>query len=103
MLPKRPRLDPALYVGLKRYFLTFCTARRRRLFAQADVVQLLLEHILQTAQLFDIEVIAYCLMPDPRSVSACSASSALIVVFVSSGFRVFVASLQVVTASGSRR
>jgi putative transposase len=64
MLPKRPRLDPALYVDLKRYFLTFCTARRRRLFAQADIVQLVLEHILQTAQLFDIEVIAYCFMPD---------------------------------------
>jgi putative transposase len=64
MFPKRPRLEPALYIGLRRYFLTFCTAHRRRWFVQADVVQLTSEHILQTAPLFDIETIAYCYMPD---------------------------------------
>ncbi len=53
-----------MYIGLQRYFLTFCTAHRRRWFVQADIVQLVSEHILQSAQLFDIAVIAYCFMPD---------------------------------------
>src|SRR6185295_20035688 len=64
MRPHRPRLDPSLYVGLQRYFLTFCTARRLPWFAHADVVQLVLEQILQSAKLFDMDVIAYCFMPD---------------------------------------
>ena len=64
MLPKRPRLDPSRYIGLQRYFLTFCTAGRREWFVQADVVQPVCTHILQSAALFDIDVIVYCFMPD---------------------------------------
>ena len=64
MRPRRPRLDPAHYIGFQRYFLTFCTTRRRPWFAQADVVQSVLEQILQSAALFDVAVIAYCFMPD---------------------------------------
>ena len=64
MLPKRPRLDAALYVGLRRYFLTFCTARRRAWFLQADAVRLVCNQILQSAELFDMDLIAYCFMPD---------------------------------------
>ena len=64
MLPKRPRLDPALYVGLKRYFLTFCTAGRHPWFVKDDVVHMVLEQLLQSAARFDVEVVAYCFMPD---------------------------------------
>ena len=64
MRPRRPRLDPSLYIGLQRYFLTFCTAQRRRWFVHAGIVQRVLEQILQSAELFDMAVIAYCFMPD---------------------------------------
>ena len=64
MRNRRPRLDRAHYVGLQRYFLTFCTAGRRRRFIQHDVVQMVLEQIAQSAPAFDIVLIAYCFMPD---------------------------------------
>ena len=64
MRSRRPRLDPAHYVGLQRYFFTFFTARRRPRFAKADVVRSVLDQILQSASLFDIAVIACCFMPD---------------------------------------
>jgi len=64
VLPKRPRLDPALYVGLQRYFLTFCTAQRHHWFVQKDVVDLVLQQFLRSTGLFDMDVIAYCFMPD---------------------------------------
>lgn len=64
MHPKRPRLDPALYVGLQRYFLTFCTSRRESHFVDRKIVDAVLAQILQTGWTFDIEVIVYCFMPD---------------------------------------
>jgi REP-associated tyrosine transposase len=60
----RPRLDPALYVGVQRYFLTFCTNRRRPSFANGSVVKIVHEQILLCAELFGFEVIAYCYMPN---------------------------------------
>jgi len=62
--PTRPRFDAERYVGPNRYFLTFCTAGRKRWFTEADDVRLVLDQILQSALAFDIEVIAYCFMPD---------------------------------------
>jgi putative transposase len=64
MRPKRPRLNPALYVGLQRYFLTFCTSYRQHHFVAHDRVDLVLGEILRTAREFDIKIIVYCLMPD---------------------------------------
>jgi putative transposase len=64
MRDKRFRLDRALYIGLRRHFLTFCTADRRRCFADAIIVGVVREEILQCAALFDFAVIAYCFMPD---------------------------------------
>ena len=64
MRPTRPRLDPALYVGVQRYFLTFCTARRRPSFADATIVKILHEQILRCAEHFGFVVIAYCFMPN---------------------------------------
>ena len=64
MRPRRPRLDPSLYIGLRRYFLTFCCARRHPWFASKDVVALASQQIFNTAQRFDVAVIAYCFMPD---------------------------------------
>ena len=64
MRSRRPRLDAELYVGPNRYFLTFCTAGRNRWFTRQDDVQLVLDQILRSASALDIEVIAYCFMPD---------------------------------------
>ena len=64
MRPTRPRLDPALYVGMRRYFLTFCTADRRRVFVSHDVCDDVLRQILRTASDFDVVVNVHCLMPD---------------------------------------
>jgi putative transposase len=52
------------YLGLYRYFLTFCTYNRQALFASQEVVELLLEQILRTARAEGFAVLAYCFMPD---------------------------------------
>ena len=77
MRPHRPRLDPAFYVGLQRYFLTFCTSRRRSWFVDATIVNVVLEQILQCAEVFGFAVIAYCFMPDHLHllIEACSDSA----------------------------
>ena len=61
---KRPRLRTFDYVGRYRYFLTFCTHHRRRLFEDCGVVDLVLPHILHSAARCEFAVPAYCLMPD---------------------------------------
>lgn len=64
MRQRRPRLNPSLYIGLQRYFLTFCTAHRRACFVARDAVKCVHDQILQAAVLFDMEEIAYGFMPD---------------------------------------
>ena len=64
MYRRRPRLNDALYRGLQRYFLTFCTAGREKIFVAGEIVDLVLARILHCGRLADIEVIAYCFMPD---------------------------------------
>ena len=64
MRDKRPRLDPVLYTGLQQYFLTFCTARRQRVFVDATTVGVVRDQILRSADDFHFAVIAYCFMPD---------------------------------------
>jgi putative transposase len=64
----RPRYPPHLktfdYVGLYRYFLTFCTHDRARLFITKPAVDLVLEQILRVSEAESLAVIAYCFMPD---------------------------------------
>ena len=64
MFPKRPRLKTFDYVGRYRYFLTFCTHERRRVFIQAEAVALVLDQILNAAVLRGFSIPAYVLMPD---------------------------------------
>lgn len=64
MLRRRPRLHPTLYVGLQRYFLTFCTAQRREEFVSPDAVDLVLKQILQSAGECEMDLIAYTFMRD---------------------------------------
>ena len=64
MLPKRPRLKSFDYIGLYRYFLTFCADRRRPLFTEAQIVETVLANILQSAEGCGFVIPAYVFMPD---------------------------------------
>ena len=52
------------YLGLHRYFLTFCTDQRHRAFESSERVDLARTQILRAAGDEQIEVTAYCFMPD---------------------------------------
>jgi putative transposase len=52
------------YIGLYRYFLTFCTDSRRHLFTTARVVDAVLLQIERGATQEQFAIVAYCFMPD---------------------------------------
>ena len=58
------RLKTFDYRGIHRYFLTFCTHERRRLFVMADCVALVHLQFLRTAAGSQMAILAYCFMPD---------------------------------------
>ena len=52
------------YLGLRQYFLTFCTHDRRRCFVTHDAVTTVRTQIERARAEEDIALIAYCYMPD---------------------------------------
>jgi putative transposase len=52
------------YLGLYRYFLTFCTYQRRPAFVTVDRVEVVCTQIQRTAAAGRVAVLAYCFMPD---------------------------------------
>jgi putative transposase len=61
----RPRrIDGCSYVGLNRYFLTFCVIDRRQAFVDGDVVHVALAQFRKTAAVEKFSLSAYCFMPD---------------------------------------
>jgi putative transposase len=58
------RLDPSAYVGVHRYFLTFCTDRRRCYFTDPRIVESTALQIHQSASREGFQILAYCFMPD---------------------------------------
>ncbi len=61
----RPRrLDCFSYIGLARYFLTFCTYNRQDIFRDAAVVECTIKQFRDVASRESFAVLAYCLMPD---------------------------------------
>ena len=52
------------YLGLHRYFLTFCTNQRHRLFVTADRVATARTQIVRAASEQRFALTAYCFMPD---------------------------------------
>jgi putative transposase len=65
MITNRPRrLDGVSYLGYQRYFLTTCTAFRRRLFTDSALVASVVDQLLHNSDLFEFAVLAYVLMPD---------------------------------------
>jgi REP-associated tyrosine transposase len=64
MSDRPQRLPTFAYIGLHRYFLTFCCNHRRRVFVEADAVAVALAQILHASARHDFAVVAYCFMPD---------------------------------------
>jgi putative transposase len=52
------------YLGLRQYFLTFCSYSRRRCFVSDDAVVTVRTQIERAAAEQDIALLAYCYMPD---------------------------------------
>jgi len=62
---RRPvQLDPALYIGPHRIFLTMCTLHRAQAFIDGTTVDQVRNELLRTGESYRVEVIAYCFMPD---------------------------------------
>ena len=65
MLTNRPaHLKHFDYTGCHRYSLTFCSDRRRELFREEKVVNLVLSQVSRASTECEFAVIAYCFMPD---------------------------------------
>ena len=65
MLCRRPpRLYDGCYLGARSVFFTMCTFERRSYFLDFRVGARLCEQLLSTATRYDVEVVAYCFMPD---------------------------------------
>ena len=61
----RPRRLPTFsYIGLARYFVTFCTRDRRRVFFDEVIVGMTMLEFRQAADREEFEILAYCVMPD---------------------------------------
>ena len=52
------------YIGMYRYFLTFCTDSRRHAFTKSEAVNLVLSQIERSAGQERFAIPAYCFMPD---------------------------------------
>jgi REP element-mobilizing transposase RayT len=61
---KKIRLPATSYVGLRRYFLTFCCFEQRNCFLQADFNQYFLDKPREQSVGHGFATLAYCLMPD---------------------------------------
>jgi putative transposase len=62
--PRRPRPKDFSYTGRYRYFLTFCTRNRAKVFVSADAVALVWSQILRSAAECAFNITAHVAMPD---------------------------------------
>jgi putative transposase len=78
---KNIRLSPTAYIGAKAYFVTLCTAGRRKILATPKLCESLLQLLRQESTTHRFAVLAYCLMPDHMHllVEGLSATSNLLV------------------------
>jgi putative transposase len=64
-MPDRPRRLPGFdYIGPRQYFLTFCTHGRASHFRAAATVALTHAQFVRAAADHEVEITAYCFMPD---------------------------------------
>ncbi|HET9401723.1 MAG TPA: transposase [Candidatus Acidoferrales bacterium] len=67
---KTIRLNRSNYVGLRRYFVTMCCARRAQIFVNPAIVARAIEILNGSSAQFGFAVRAYCFMPDHAHVLA---------------------------------
>ena len=63
-MSRPPRIRGFAYIGVYRYFLTFCTFKRRRFFVSSATVSRTLAQFRKTCAEEGFEILAYCFMPD---------------------------------------
>jgi REP element-mobilizing transposase RayT len=63
-MSRPPRIPGFGYKGCYRYFLTFCTFKRQKLFVDAMTVSQTLTQFRRTSKGERFEILAYCFMPD---------------------------------------
>jgi REP element-mobilizing transposase RayT len=63
-MSRPPRIPGFSYRGCHRYFLTFCTFRRQRLFIDTTTVSATVWQFRQTSREEWFEILAYCFMQD---------------------------------------
>ena len=63
-MARPPRIKDFDYRGFHQYFLTICTLNRTHHFTRSEAVSMAVSEILQSGGKHDIEVTAYCVMPD---------------------------------------
>jgi putative transposase len=61
---KNIRLNPAKYIGQSLFFVTFCCAHRRPVFANSKNATWIIENLREQSIAYRIAVHAYCVMPD---------------------------------------
>jgi putative transposase len=64
LTPHPKRLRSFDYLGSHEYFLTWCCHNRQPLFRESVAVDLVLAQILRAAEETELDVLAYCFMPD---------------------------------------
>ena len=64
MYKRRPRLQTFAYTGFQRYFLTFCTDARHKVFTNPLTVACVREQIMSAAHAQGFAILAYIFMPD---------------------------------------
>ena len=70
MSRRPPRVPGFSYIGLHRYSLTFCARHRQPVFVDASIVDGSCTQLLESANEWGFEVLAYCFMPDHLHVLA---------------------------------
>ena len=63
-MSRPPRLAGFSYRGAHRYFLTFCTYKRRECFRNPEIAAMVVRHFRRTARREGFAILAYCVMPD---------------------------------------
>ena len=61
---KNIRLNASQYIGRKWYFVTICSAGRRRVLTHPGNAEKLVTHLVRVAKNHGMSIYAYCVMPD---------------------------------------
>jgi REP element-mobilizing transposase RayT len=63
-MSRPPRIKGFSYLGVYRYFITFCTLERCPVFTDIALGRLVISQFRRTCREKNFVILAYCLMPD---------------------------------------